>query len=57
MLRKIGLLAVLGTLVLAAGSAPAQAILCPYISHRCCYTETAPSGCPYCVCYIGQPCC
>ena len=58
MLRKIGLLAVLGTLVLAAASAPVQAILCPRISSRCCYTETDPNtGCPYCVCYLGQGCC
>jgi hypothetical protein len=59
MSRKISLLAAaLCMLVLAAvSSAPASAILCPYISPRCCATDIGPSGCPYCICYSPSECC
>ena len=58
MFKKLGLLAVLGMVGLASTSAPVQAIFCPRISSRCCYTETDPTtGCPICACYIGDSCC
>jgi hypothetical protein len=68
--RKIWMLAALCVLVLLSGSslpasiASAQGVIepeleaCPYISSRCCFTEVDSStGCPYCVCYLGQGCC
>ncbi len=39
------------------GDAPQARIFCPYISPRCCATETGPSGCPFCTCYFPSPCC
>src|SRR5436305_225899 len=45
-------------LFLLAAAQPSPAIRCPLISSRCCATDTDPStGCPYCICYLGQPCC